>query len=247
MRPYTPVGERERAGEFDLLVKRYKQWGKPGERNYRPPGAVSNYLFEWKPGDEVEFKHIKFNLKIPYNRVAHRFPKADKITMIAVGVGIAPMIQALTCLFSDPECTTQVKLLLGNRSVSDILLRSTLDGWETSIPDRFKVVHHVGTRYAGIVSHKNTCPKSCRAPCPFWVPPLPKGWETLKVDGREATWVNEASIRKHGFAPKEEGSAVFVCGLPSVYDALCGPRGQPLEEGSALARIGFTNEQVTKF
>ena len=71
-----------------MLIKRYAQWGKPGERNYRPPGAVSNYLFERKPGDMVEFKHIKFNIKIPYSVAEHRFPKADKITMIAVGVGI---------------------------------------------------------------------------------------------------------------------------------------------------------------
>ena len=62
----------------------------------------------------------------------------------------------------------------------------------------------------------------------------------------QPTWVNEKSIRKYGYLP-EEGSIAFVCGLPSVYDALCGPRGEPLKVGSALSNIGFEESQVIKF
>ena len=40
---------------------------------------------------------------------------------------------------------------------------------------------------------------------------------------------------------------VFVCGLPGVYDALCGPRGEPLLPGSALHDLGYTDEMVVKF
>jgi hypothetical protein len=38
---------------------------------------------------------------------------------------------------------------------------------------------------------------------------------------------------------------VFVCGLPGVYDALCGPRGEPLLPGSALRDLGCTDEMST--
>ena len=40
---------------------------------------------------------------------------------------------------------------------------------------------------------------------------------------------------------------VIVCGLPGIYDKLCGPRSSPvLSEGSALYRLGFTSEMVIK-
>ena len=48
-----------------------------------------------------------------------------------------------------------------------------------------------------------------------------------------------------GFADVLEA---FVCGLPGVYDALCGPRTAPgLAEGSALANLGYTADRVVKF
>ena len=44
--------------------------------------------------------------------------------MLAVGVGIAPMLQALHSLLTTEGETTRVLLLYGNRSVKDILMRS---------------------------------------------------------------------------------------------------------------------------
>ncbi|GMH58911.1 hypothetical protein TrST_g10239 [Triparma strigata] len=245
VRPYTPIAERE--GEFDLLIKSYKQWGVAGQRNYRPPGAVSSYLFSLQAGTKVDFKHIKFNLKIPYN-INHEgfgFDGVKTITMVAVGVGIAPMIQALNEIFDGGrEDKTKVVLLLGNRSVKDILLREKLDAWERT--PNFKVIHHVGTRYAGVVSHKNTCPKSCRAPCKFWVPPVPERWSELAEKRKERTWINESTIKKHAFPPSND-TRVFVCGLPSVYESICGQRGTPLAMESALGRLGYDDSQVVKF
>jgi cytochrome-b5 reductase len=58
--------------------------------------------------------------------------------------------------------------------------------------------------------------------------------------------VSESVIRKHALAPAVD-SKVFVCGLPGVYDALCGPRGAPLRPGSALHSLGYTDGMVVKF
>ena len=53
IRPYTPVSQ-ETDGEFDLLVKEY------------PDGVASQFLAKLKVGETAEFKHIIFNVKIPY-------------------------------------------------------------------------------------------------------------------------------------------------------------------------------------
>jgi hypothetical protein len=68
VRPYTPISSSDTEGHFDLLIKRYDQWGDKCEPNsifsffsynasphaYRPKGAVSNYLFESKVGDLIQ-------------------------------------------------------------------------------------------------------------------------------------------------------------------------------------------------
>jgi NAD(P)H-flavin reductase len=245
IRPYTPISEDDGSGTFQLLIKQYKRWGNVGDNNYRPAGAVSNYLHNLPIGGLVSFKHIKFNVKLPYDENLQGFQGVSLITMIAVGVGIAPMVQALNSIFGHPGDTTKVVLLLGNRSVADILMRETLDRLSREFPERFKVVHCVGTRWAGIVSHRDDCPKTCRAPCSRWVKPLPTGFETLEF--KENGWVNEQTILAHAFPSRGSEHKVFVCGLPSVYENLCGPRGAELRPGSVLHKMGFANASVVKF
>jgi hypothetical protein len=53
-------------------------------------GAVSNYINGLRVGDTALFKHVPQNVKLQYP-----FVGVATITMLAVGVGIAPMIQAL--------------------------------------------------------------------------------------------------------------------------------------------------------
>jgi len=54
-------------------------------------------------------------------------------------------------------------------------------------------------------------------------------------------------LRTHAFPPSPD-SLVFVCGLPGVYDKLCGPRTvKELAPGSYLAKLGYDSKQVIKF
>lgn len=94
--------------------------------------------------------------------------------------------------------------------------------------------------------HMNDCPKDCGKPCKRRKVAQPEGFDTLRKGRREFGWVNQDTIRRHGYPPADD-TKVFVCGLPSVYDKLCGPRGSPLAEGSALANLNYTEEQVLKF
>lgn len=108
VRPYTPVSDSHMVGKFQLLIKVYKQCGILGEQNYRPAGAVSNYIDSLKIGDTAMMKHIKFNVKYPYP-----FKNVRTITMLCVGSGITPMIQALRKMLTTEGDQTQVVLLLG--------------------------------------------------------------------------------------------------------------------------------------
>lgn len=58
-------------------------------------------------------------------------------------------------------------------------------------------------------------------------------------------FIDRALIEKHFPGPKED-CAIFVCGPPPMYDALCGPRGDK-ELTGVLAEIGYSSEQVHKF
>ena len=254
IRPYTPTSPPWMKGQFQLLIKRYAAWGEPRFiASYRPAGAVSNYLHGLRPGDEVRMKHVAVNVKLPYvnpeSGVAG-FEGVDTVTMIAVGVGLAPMVQALHAMLANPDDTTRIIFLYGSRSVKDVLMRQTLDEWAEQHPDRFKVVYYVGSRWRveDIIMHYSDCPKNCGKPCSRRKVPPPEGFDTL-AEGRDGCkhigWVDMDAVRKHAFPPAPR-TRVFVCGLPGVYDNLCGPRNTPLKEGTTLHRLGYTDEMVGK-
>lgn len=183
-------------------------------------GAASQWLQGLDIGETVDFKHIKFNLKAQYP-----FDGTDTLTFVCAGTGITPMYQALGKLLNTPGDSRKAVLLYGNKSVDDILLKDELDAMAAAHPERLKVVHVIGT------SHDS---------------PAPPGWSDTPTYVAETGWVDEAKIRKYAFAPRAD-TLLFVCGLPGMYDALCGPRTEPeLADGSVLQRLGYTKEMVAK-
>jgi hypothetical protein len=85
---------------------------------------------------------------------------------------------------------------------------------------RLKVVHVVGT-------------SADQAPIAGW--------------GGELGWVDRAKIETFCHPPSDE-TLVFVCGLPQLYAAMCGPRDEKgVAEGTILAELGFTEDMVVKF
>jgi len=239
VRPYTPISDNSMLGKFQLLIKRYPAWGSPTfPQNYKPPGVMSNYIHNLKVGATVRFKHIAVNIKKPYP-----FTGIKTITMLAVGVGIAPMLQALHSVLTTTGDTTKVVLLYGNRAVADILMRERLEAWADKDRDRFKLVFCVGTRWKKFIVGGGTANVK--------KPPPPEGFEGLTnaaigIVGVEG-WINEQHVKTFAFPPAND-TQVFVCGLPSVYDSLCGPRNEKtLTPSSVLRRLGYTEEMVFKF
>jgi len=183
-------------------------------------GAVSQWLHGLEMGAMVDFKHIVFNIKTQYP-----FEGKSDICLICAGTGLAPMYQALLKVFGTPGDTTKVTLLYGNKSPADILLREQLEKWAAAHADRFKLVYVVGN-----------------APDE----PAPEGWVSTDTYTAECGWIDQAKIEKYSPKPAP-GSLLFVCGLPPMYNVLCGPRNEKeLREGSVLQQLGYSADMVAK-
>ena len=66
IRPYTPVSEKHRVGEFELIVKKY------------PNGPVSTHMDNMKVGDQLEMKG-------PFTKYLYKPNMRKEIGMIAGG------------------------------------------------------------------------------------------------------------------------------------------------------------------
>lgn len=113
-----------------------------------------------------------------------------------------------------------ITMLYGNKTVEDILMKEELDEMAKWNP-RFKCVYVVGDG-----------PDDPPPPC---------------IAGAEGGWIDKAKIEKYVPAPSAD-SSVFVCGLPQMYAALCGPSATPeVKAGTVLAELGYSTEHVEKF
>ena len=78
-------------------------------------------------------------------------------------------------------------------------------------------------------------------------PELEKKIESLGEGSAEVGWIDEHKISKYGFPPSID-TRVLVCGLPGVYEKLCGPRtNTTVPAGSVLHKLGYTDDMVIKF
>ena len=202
-RPYNPISSNAQLGSFDLLVKVY------------PEGKVSRYIDALKPGDRVSFKQVKPNLK-PFR---YPFGKAS-ITMVAGGTGVAPMMQALHPLLSTPGDSTRVRLLYGNLTPADIMLKKELDALALQHPDRLEVHYVVGSS-ADDISYRLGG----------------HGWEG------ESGWIDEDKLKRLAFPPAAD-TVLWLCGVDEMYKSLAGSRLKALAPGSVLARLGYSEDMV---
>jgi cytochrome-b5 reductase len=253
IRPYTPISTNQLAGCFDLLVK-----------DYGPNALMSHILCQQQPVPEVigtpaatddddssigriTFSHSNANVKIQAP-----FPQ-NHIVLLAGGTGIAPMLQALHAMLgTDPTDDgdengtnetprrtvssglgrpNKITLLYGSKTQHDILARQLLDRWSKQFDQIFTVEY--------ILSEE----------------PMGSSW-----NGRRG-YINQALLEEHGILPpssanptpdddsakKSSTVLVMVCGPPSFYDALCGPRGERAVISGALGTLGFSADQIYKF
>lgn len=226
VRPYTPISTNDKPGEFDLMVKIY------------PEGNLSQHMDGMKSGDQMDFKHIVFNVKKQYPfGVKH-------IGMLVGGTGITPMIQALHAILGNEQDETKVSVLYGSQKSDEILAEEILKEWEKKYSDRLSVTY--------VLSNEPEKEKSKRK---RFLNKLNRGLSkitALKIKAPAKTWTGERGfitkelIEKYfDFGPEDDAN-VFVCGPPPMYDALCGAREEEDVSG-VLKEMGFSSDKVTKF
>jgi cytochrome-b5 reductase len=149
IRPYTPVSSDEDHGFMDLVVKVYFKNVHP---KFPDGGKMSQHLDAMNIGDSIDVRGpsglleykgkgefaVKPDKKSPPNLL-----KVKKVSMIAGGTGITPMLQLIRAVFRDHDDKTQLALLFANQSEDDILLRPELEQLQREFPDRFKLWYTV--------------------------------------------------------------------------------------------------------
>ena len=150
---------------------------------------MSRHICDLKIGDTLDFAHIEKNVKIQYP-----FKEYKRLTLIAGGTGITPIIQALHSILGNPDDKRQVVLLYGSVDSDNILCYQLLKQWENAYPNQLKVVH--------VLSQE----------------PVDSEWKG------ERGYIGEAILKKYYFDSVRSSDGFFVCGPPAMNDALCGDR-----------------------
>ena len=149
VRPYTPVTSDEDLGHMDLVVKVYFKNVHP---KFPDGGKMSQYLENMEIGDTIDVRgpsgllvyqgNGTFAIK-PDKKSSPKSVKASKVSMIAGGTGITPMLQLITDVFRNANDDTCLSLLFANQSEDDILVREELEALQAEHPDRFKLWYTV--------------------------------------------------------------------------------------------------------
>jgi len=150
VRPYTPTTSDEDAGHMDLVIKVYFKDVHP---KFPEGGKMSQYLENLEIGQTVDVRgpsglltyngRGKFSIKADKKSTEAKEVSVTKVSMIAGGTGITPMLQLITAIFRDPQDLTEIALLFANQSEEDILLRNELERIQSQFPQRFKVWYTV--------------------------------------------------------------------------------------------------------
>lgn len=149
VRPYTPVSSDEDKGYVELMIKVYFKNTNP---KFPDGGKMSQHLENMNIGDTIDFRgpsglivyigHGVFAVR-PDKKAEPAERVYSKISMIAGGTGVTPMLQIIEAVLRDPTDKTKMKLLFANQSEEDILCRKELDELAEKHGDRFEVWYTV--------------------------------------------------------------------------------------------------------
>jgi len=118
-RPYTPTTSDDEVGYVDLIIKIY------------PNGKMGNHIDSLRPGDRLDIMGPKGMLAYNGNgkvKVSGRPEhQVRRINMICGGSGVTPMLQVLRDVLKHKEDPTELRMIFGNQTEDDILLKDELD------------------------------------------------------------------------------------------------------------------------
>jgi cytochrome-b5 reductase len=201
VRPYTPVSSPDAKGYIDFVIKVY------------PTGKMGNYIKSLSIGDNIEIKG-------PIPKYPYQTNIKKRIGMVAGGTGIAPMLQVIDAILSNPADNTEISLVYGNVSESDILLKSRLDELAAKHPGQFKLYYVVDKASWGGFAWKGGV-----------------GYITK-------------NMLKEKLPPPSMDNLIMVCGPPGLMAAISGGKAPDFSQGEVsglLKDLGYSKDMVYKF
>lgn len=132
---YSPVSLPDQEGSFELLVKGYPSHPGVG----KDPGGLGAFLVGLQPGETADMKVKKPRL---FHDAPYTTNRWKELGFVAGGTGIAPMLQMIRTILSDPREKTRLSLVFANRNGEDILMRDELNSLSKRHSGRFRV-HYV--------------------------------------------------------------------------------------------------------
>ncbi|EDK47197.1 conserved hypothetical protein [Lodderomyces elongisporus NRRL YB-4239] len=171
VRFYSPILNQFDMGFFDILVKHYEN------------GKVTRKLAQLPVGQTVKFRGFVGKLDYKPNM-------AKEIGLIAGGTGITPILQVITRVITNADDNTKIKLIFGNETEKDILLKNEIDEIASKY-DNFDVHYTV------------TYPES--------------GW--VEEGKGSKGYVNKEMIEKYAPSVDDE-NMLFICGPPEMKRSL---------------------------
>lgn len=149
-RAYTPVSSDEHHGYMDLVVKVYFKDVHP---KFPAGGKMSQYLENMKVGEAINVSgprgrlsylgNGEFNIKAQKKSEPSNSVHVKRLSMIAGGTGITPMLQLIRHITKDPADNTEIALIFANQTEKDILLREELEEAAGKYPDQVKLWYTV--------------------------------------------------------------------------------------------------------
>ncbi|KAK3074501.1 hypothetical protein LTR53_002983 [Teratosphaeriaceae sp. CCFEE 6253] len=167
-----------------------------------PNGRASSHLHSLTPGSTLTVRG-----PIPAY-TWQRSPTPRELVLIAGGAGITPIYSMARGILSDPEDQTKIQMFWGVNGAKDIVLKNELEELERQYPGRLQVTYCVSG------PEGKTGAADLGAPGKY-----KQGYITSEVL-REA--ITRAKLGSFGDA---KGTKVFICGPPTMQEAIAGKTG----------------------
>jgi len=202
MRAYTPSSLNGTLGAVEFVIKIYFSGAN---ENYPEGGALTQYLNQLNEGDTIDVKgpigHIVYENggKLIIDKKVRPKP-VKKMTLMGGGTGVAPMLQLIVAILSDPKDETEIVFIYANKSEKDVLLKYTLDRLEREHPKRFRM-HYLISKA------------------------MDNSYESDITKGRmQVGRISKKIIGLQGFDASKDGTSVAVmCGPPAFEEDTCIP------------------------
>ncbi|KAF2722583.1 cytochrome-b5 reductase [Polychaeton citri CBS 116435] len=211
LRPYTPIHDLDERGTLQLLVKKY------------PNGKASSYIHSLQPGES-----LKVRGPLPGAGYKASPDKSHSILLVAGGAGITPIYSLTKGILADEEDNTRIQLVWGVNGTRDIILKEQLEELKRKFPDRLDVTYCVSGPEGKADAPSLAAGASGEEYRKGYVNESVIKEVVSKIQGAGKTWGDA------------KGTKVFLCGPPTMEDAVAGKQG-------VLAALGVTKKEVYKF